>query len=371
MWRVTTFRQRWDCDIEKYASDIMCGTAVTGDYYAMTETFKNGNDCNATVQTNTLLKKWWDESNAINLADSLEYSGDVPTKAPDFSHMAYAPVRAFACTYGTCPSTTGLKLTCVYKRKIPTTTKPPAKTPVIYAKVKSLEKVCSLCKTTLQTEPCIKHLCQQEYVPAGDIPKRACAAQDGLSNDLQDIAVDMHNYYRRLVATGWDPTKDGYAPRAKAMNALNYDCGDPKVQDNIGSATKTLVDNCPKDAPTATGGYSLNHYYENTYKLSPEELLEKAITNWADEVSKVGKDNIYTKGAGFDNYANMMHDESDKITCAVNVCTQSGGSAVVCQYNIPPDEGDAIYQMGAPCKACPAAAPCDDKLGGLCVKPQP
>ncbi|KAL6730421.1 hypothetical protein Aduo_001399 [Ancylostoma duodenale] len=207
--------------------------------------------------------------------------------------------------------------------------------------------------------------------PAGDIPKRACAAQDGLSNDLQDIAVDMHNYYRRLVATGWDPTNDGYAPRAKAMLGLNYECGDPAVQNNIGSATKKLVEGCPKNAPQATGAHSLNHYYENTYKLSPEELLEKAITKWADEVSKVGEGNIYKKDLGFNNFANMMRDESDQITCAVNVCQKSGGSAVVCQYNNPPVEDDPIYQMGAPCKPCPTGTACDDKLGGLCVKPQP
>ncbi|KIH53037.1 hypothetical protein ANCDUO_16846 [Ancylostoma duodenale] len=124
-----------------------------------------------------------------------------------------------------------------------------------------------------------------------------------MSNDLQDIAVGMHNYFRRLAATGWDQTKDGYAPRASAMLALNYVCD--ANANNIGKLTKALVDDCNKDAPPATNGYSLNYYYERTLQLSREELLQKAITEWADEVSKVGKENLYEKDKGFNNFANV------------------------------------------------------------------
>ncbi|RCN32219.1 hypothetical protein ANCCAN_21981 [Ancylostoma caninum] len=162
-----------------------------------------------------------------------------------------------------------------------------------------------------------------------------------MSNDLQDIAVGMHNYcsfsvtglhYRRLVATGWDKTNDGYAPRASAMQALSYVCGDPNDPNNIGKLTNAMVEKCDKNAPPATGGYSLNYYYEQTFQLSREELLQKAITGWAGEVSKVGKDNIYKENMGFNNFANMMHDKANELTCAVNVCTKSGNSAVACQY---------------------------------------
>ncbi|KIH53012.1 SCP-like protein, partial [Ancylostoma duodenale] len=186
-----------------------------------------------------------------------------------------------------------------------------------------------------------------------------------MSNDLQNIAVDMHNYFRRLAATGWDQTNDGYAPRASAMLALNYECGDPKDNNNIGKLTNAMVENCDKKAPPATGGYSLNYYYEQTLQLSREELLEKAITKWADEVSKVGKDNIYKQDMGFNNFANMMHDKANEITCAVNVCNKSGNSAVACQYKSPPDIDEVIYKIGKPCKDCPTGTTCDDKLGGL------
>ncbi|EPB71052.1 hypothetical protein ANCCEY_09844 [Ancylostoma ceylanicum] len=42
-----------------------------------------------------------------------------------------------------------------------------------------------------------------------------------MTDEMEETAVNMHNYYRRLIATGWaeDP-KSVYAPRASKMNYL-------------------------------------------------------------------------------------------------------------------------------------------------------
>ncbi|EYC42660.1 hypothetical protein Y032_0522g2889 [Ancylostoma ceylanicum] len=80
----------WDCNIEKHASDNMCGAALAQNYYAITETFKNKKDCNVTVQTNTLLKSWWSQSTAIDLKQSQDYTADAEQKAPKFSHVISA-----------------------------------------------------------------------------------------------------------------------------------------------------------------------------------------------------------------------------------------------------------------------------------------
>ncbi|EPB77800.1 hypothetical protein ANCCEY_03068 [Ancylostoma ceylanicum] len=220
MWQVTTFRRLWDCNIEKHASDNMCGAALAQNYYAITETLAQGDP--------------------------------------------------------------------------------------IYVKADSLDKVCSNCEPKLPVDPCINQLCQQEYTSPGDIPERACTAQDDMSNDLQTIATDMHNYYRRLVATGWGLDKDGYAPPAKSMLALKYVCDDAS-NNNIATATKTLVDTCPDTPPPATAGHTLNHFYMNTLKDSREVFLQKAIENWANEAAKVGvgKDNIFHENAGFNNYGHV------------------------------------------------------------------
>ncbi|KAL6730419.1 hypothetical protein Aduo_001397 [Ancylostoma duodenale] len=273
--------------------------------------------------------------------------------------MAAATATAFACTYGTCPGSSDLKLNCIYKKVLKTNN-------TIYYKAPSEDKICSDCNSKLTKDVCIQHLCQQQYTFPGDIPTRKCTQYDGMSNNLQAIAVDMHNYYRRLVATGWKKSKNGYVSRAKAMLGLKYQCGDKN--NTIGTDTKALVDSCNKTAPTATNAYSLNYFYKDDYQLSREELLKEAITKWVDEASAVGEDNKYTKGAGFDNYANMMNDKVKEVTCAVNVCTKTGNSAVACQYNAIPGEDDVIYELGTPCKGCPTGTTCDNSLGGgLCV----
>ncbi|EPB77803.1 hypothetical protein ANCCEY_03071 [Ancylostoma ceylanicum] len=273
----------WDCDIEKYASDIMCGAAPVKNYYNITATLKNKKDCDIAGQTKTQLKKWWDECTAIDLTQSVKYTAEAKKNAPTFSHP--------------------------------------------WSKRNPLYK--------------------------GEVNRRGSSALP---------------YYRRLVATGWQEVKDGYAPRAKAMLGVKYGCGNSSVLDNIGNLTKILVENCPKNPPQASIGFSLNHYYNRTLQLSAEELLEAAITKWVNEASAVGKDNKYKKDAGFNNYANMMHDKVNQVTCAVNVCTRSGESAVICQYNEIPDDEEVIYQLGTPCKGCPSGTSCDNNLGGgLCV----
>ncbi|KIH53452.1 hypothetical protein ANCDUO_16422 [Ancylostoma duodenale] len=188
---------------------------------------------------------------------------------------------------------------------------------------------------------------------AADIPERS-KYDDGMTDDLQTIAIDMHNYYRRLVASGWGKDKVGYAPRANAMLGLKYLCGDPTNPINIGKDTREFIDKCPKDAPQPTAAYSLNYFYKETYKLSREELLKEAITKWANEasVAGVGKENLYKPDAGFNDYANvrlnshrlsrspntvyasqMMQDIVTQVTCAVKICQDTGKSAVACQYN--------------------------------------
>ncbi|EYC42665.1 hypothetical protein Y032_0522g2890 [Ancylostoma ceylanicum] len=323
--------------------------------------------------------------------------------------MAAAKATAFACTYGTCTGSTELKLNCIYNKVL-------AQGDPIYVKADSLDKVCSNCEPKLPVDPCINQLCQQEYtsrfpqvspglrmgefitsctassykrtlrpnvvrrtaparmfldleLPSGDIPERACTAQDDMSNDLQTIATDMHNYYRRLVATGWGLDKDGYAPPAKSMLALKYVCDDAS-NNNIATATKTLVDTCPDTPPPATAGHTLNHFYMNTLKDSREVFLQKAIENWANEAAKVGvgKDNIFHENAGFNNYGHMMQDGASEVTCAVKICQNSGKSVAICQYNaVGPDDEDPIYVVGKkPCSPCANGKSCE-KLGGLCV----
>ncbi|EPB72329.1 SCP-like protein [Ancylostoma ceylanicum] len=105
----------WDCNIETHAFENTCNGVVDQNYYGVTDTFKNKKTCNAAVNTEELLKKWWDESKAIDLTASQSYDATAEQNAPKFSHMAAATAKAFACSYSTC-SGSDSKLLCVYEK---------------------------------------------------------------------------------------------------------------------------------------------------------------------------------------------------------------------------------------------------------------
>ncbi|KIH43686.1 hypothetical protein ANCDUO_26303, partial [Ancylostoma duodenale] len=77
------------------------------------------------------------------------------------------------------------------------------------------------------------------------------------SDEFRLTALDMHNYYRRLVATGWAKTGDKYAETATKMIKLEYD--------------KALEDDAIKEASncatSAKGGpYNENFWYTKNFK---------------------------------------------------------------------------------------------------------
>ncbi|KIH48052.1 hypothetical protein ANCDUO_21882 [Ancylostoma duodenale] len=97
-----------------------------------------------------------------------------------------------------------------------------------------------------------------------------------MNTDLETIAVGMHNYYRRLVATGWAKDKiDGYAPTAKDMFAVKY--SECKAGDTLAEETKTIVTGCPSTPTQGNQGRSLNYYYVSKYDIPREQLLQQVI----------------------------------------------------------------------------------------------
>ncbi|RCN50384.1 hypothetical protein ANCCAN_03610 [Ancylostoma caninum] len=126
---------------------------------------------------------------------------------------------------------------------------------------------------------------------ADALPKSQCPNdEDGMTYDMQTIALNAHNYYRRLTATGWAQDSKGYAPRAKKMQALKYDCT------NAGAESKNQAHDCTKIGQyTAKAGYSLN-YATFDYTVSEQDALEKAIGEWFGQLKNVdlGEEVKYT-----------------------------------------------------------------------------
>ncbi|KIH57283.1 SCP-like protein [Ancylostoma duodenale] len=311
----------WDCTIEDYAFETACsGTVDATKYIANKDTFKS-KSCNDTVEAKKLLKAWWDEAKKQDLDADQKYR---------------------------------LKLNTLVLMEVGQTS--------VYEVANPNACECG------QNVNCIAYLCQTASTPVEDIPERACTAEDGMNGDLEAIATNMHNYYRRLSATGWaKDAKDDYAPLAKAMPALKYDC--TTGADKIAQKTKALVTDCPTSVTPNIAGHAAN-YYLSTHDKPREEVLQETIKSWAEQVSTVGvgKDNIFKDGAAYTQYANMLNDKAETFACAVATCAKNGKSAAACQYNVQPTDDDPIYVVGKqPCK-CTAPLTCS-KLGGLCVTP--
>ncbi|KIH62162.1 hypothetical protein ANCDUO_07558 [Ancylostoma duodenale] len=142
-----------------------------------------------------------------------------------------------------------------------------------------------------------------------------------MTDTLRNQALNMHNYYRRLLASGW--AKDGkimYAKPSKAMPAL-------------------------------------------------------AIKQWWAPLETTGiEDNLYTstvEGSALETYVPRAHHQTTKVGCGVHRCDKIGKTLVQCAYDGAPTtaDGDIIYPAGKPCSKCKtlAGTPNCSPLGALCV----
>ncbi|EPB72814.1 SCP-like protein [Ancylostoma ceylanicum] len=188
-----------------------------------------------------------------------------------------------------------------------------------------------------------------------------------MTYDMQIATQNMVNYYRRLVASGWAKDKSDYAPAATKMAPVAYDC------DTVGKESKTIADDCTKTSYTATGAFALSYHKINELNIPPVEMLEKAITTWADQVKNVDLDKEVLYAGDVEtnakDFSNMLNEAATKVGCSVKECAAQGFTVAVCQYDVAPITDDPVYTAGKPCKECSAIQKkCDNTLGGgLCV----
>ncbi|RCN29132.1 SCP-like protein [Ancylostoma caninum] len=175
----------------------------------------------------------------------------------------------------------------------------------------------------------------------------------------------MHNYYRRVLATGWAKDKIiHYAKPASEMNALVYE----KDLEDKAYAHVVAPARCPEASEGDTGE---NFWMSGDYKLSHVEAIEEAMKEWWGPLESTGLgDNLeYTadrQQGTFKYLANVAHDKTTQIGCAVKTCLAQGITVVDCRYNPAIAVDDPIYKAGKmPCKPCPTGTACS-KLGGLC-----
>ncbi|KAL6724600.1 hypothetical protein Aduo_019473 [Ancylostoma duodenale] len=276
--------------------------------------------------------------------------------------MATATTEGFACTYDLCNDDPQGIAVCLFNnhKQLENST--------LYEPTWNESEICSSCKDT-----CTDYLClQTPYTP---VPIRPLTCSDDtLTFDSHNTALWMHNYYRKLLASGWakDPkSKGGYATTAKQMLELNYDW----CSGGTSGATKTydLIKGCPQDNPKATSGYSLNFLRIQNYTVSEQDALEHAIKTWWGqlETAGLGSDTMFNGDPGISSFANMAFDQAEKVACAVKTCTVQGQTLIACQYSPGITNGNKIYEKGDVCSGCNKLTPsrkCSNPRG-LCLNP--
>ncbi|KIH53055.1 hypothetical protein ANCDUO_16828, partial [Ancylostoma duodenale] len=257
----------WDCDIEYNAFLSSCGgqVQIPADYGVNRATIKLNKKCNINDNTLAILNNWWSQATKEDLSAGAVYKDQTQK---EFGVMVNGATKGFACSYSNCGGSNG-ELLCLYSAK-------PAGGGNLYTKAAGA--VCNACPAG--TDPCIGSLCTPKvYEPEPGIPdpkaepQPACTtsnpSDDGMTHDMQMTARDMANYYRNLVATGWAEDKKGYAPTAKAMNALEYECND------AGKDAKTEAAKCTAASYTPTPGYVLSSYKVRNLDLPRAEVLKE------------------------------------------------------------------------------------------------
>ncbi|RCN29704.1 SCP-like protein [Ancylostoma caninum] len=313
--------------------------------------------CEIDDATMTVLKDWYGQAKADDLSAGAVYKDQTQK---EFGIMVLSAAKGFACSYSNCGGSDG-ELLCLYNKAAP------APNADLYTEAQG--DVCDACPAD---DPCTAYTCKPKLyeLDTNANPQPMCAnpGDDGMTYDMQMTARNMANYYRNLVATGWAQDKNGYAPTAKDMNALVYDC------DAAGADAKTEAANCMAASYTPTQGYVLNSYKTNNYHLPREEVLKQAMSSWFAQLKSADLDeqakydqNVKTTAPDFANVRDLVYGKATKVGCAVGTCLREGFQVAICQFDSAPADGDPLYTVGKTCSRCPAGKTCHKSLSGLCA----
>ncbi|KAK6757756.1 hypothetical protein RB195_015525 [Necator americanus] len=196
------------------------------------------------------------------------------------------------------------------------------------------------------------------------LPSSVYSDCDKATQLFGEAALYSHNYYRRLVATGWaeDP-KSKYAKPAKGVMELK---SEKTLEENAKNYLDVNANTCPLTRESAES-IGENFWKSNNFTLSQEEAVDKAVEEWFSYLTDIGlgDDIKYAnlKGDSGKMFGNVIHDETTKIGCYVRACAKEGVIVVDCRYD-PKADGN-IFETGKTCSSC-GNAKCSP-LGGLCA----
>ncbi|EPB67251.1 SCP-like protein [Ancylostoma ceylanicum] len=120
--------------------------------------------------------------------------------------------------------------------------------------------------------------------PAGTQCQQNQDTKELMTDELRDQALNMHNYYRRRLASGW--AKDAkliYAKPSSAMPALlKYDC---TLENTIMTALKTCV------GTAAATNKAENFIAYGDYQSERADIFQKVVEQWWSPLADIGNEN--------------------------------------------------------------------------------
>ncbi|EYB95196.1 hypothetical protein Y032_0162g3400 [Ancylostoma ceylanicum] len=266
--------------------------------------------------------------------------------------MGYEETDGIGCSYKRCGSE--LNVVCFYNKDAVTLN--PQK---LYTEG---QITCNDCND------CVDGLCPGKLTALPREHKTCTGAnKDLMTDDIRDTILNVHNYYRRLLATGWAKDKQlTYAKPAAAMLALEYDC---TAEDTIMNTLK----NC--DGTKAQIAGANNYEALKKFNLSEEEAVEEILAKWWKALEDTGiPDNKYRddmEGTALGKYVNMAYDKTTKVGCGVQICKNRGETVIQCGYtqSTPIGDDEDIYTVAPKfaCSGCKKENLACSPLGGLCV----
>ncbi|WKY13076.1 hypothetical protein Q1695_004132 [Nippostrongylus brasiliensis] len=277
---------------------------------------------------------------------SLKYEGD--SNLLQATNMAKWNATETACTYRIYDTGNTVWMLCVFN------VKGAVDGETIYEKAKDGQYKCvdgAQCGTdgTCHEELCNVPNSNPDTLLSIYTPDLSCRNLPYMKQFSRYYALNLHNYYRRLVASGWAENKlTRFTPRASKMEALSYDC-------SLEEAANENVMKCERQ-PSTFGKVSAdsgsNVYIIDDINITKEAALERAVVEWFGELSTHGVDptSPWTGHPTVKNCANVMHDQYKTVGCAVNSCSSQGFTIVECRYgpkSLQP--GGPIYDVGDPC----------------------
>ncbi|EYC15899.1 hypothetical protein Y032_0035g3034 [Ancylostoma ceylanicum] len=346
----------WDCPLEDAAYELAekCTEPVKApaNHGAVAKMIAaKPKDCDATSVVKQALKEIWKAGLAKQESQAKVADNN------DFSQMAYSKTNGVGCSYNWCSGK--LFSVCLYNQDGATQAN-------LYTNGGAGE-TCKAC-----ADKCVEGLCTAPITPVAPATSVICpnAPQKDskwITDDFRRAALGMHNYYRRLLATGWaEDKKLGYAKWAASMPELIYDCDS---EEEIMKALK----NCGGKEVANAKAQANNYKSFNEYQTPKEQVLQKAVDYWWSGLANTGiADNTFldTMDATLKSYANMAFQDTLKVGCGIEVCQAQGWTEVQCGYvGTAITDGDPIYTIGKTCSKCGKLTPAMkcSPLGGLCV----